>query len=471
MKNLHHGFFSFRNRYIPALLIIALFSVMGFVNVQDINASIENEGKMINVSGRQRMLSQRLVILGSNYLRNPNMFTRNELLKNMAIMERSHNYLLKYNTSLVVHEAYRDGLDLRVKNYLAGFKQIATNEADTTILEKLKNESQSLLIPLDFVVQTYETEYEERLKTLQTKGKYLLAGILLVLFLEWIFIFRPASQRIKANIDHLEEELQDKMEALEVLNKDLEKRIATEVEKNREKDMQIFHNAKMASLGDMIGNIAHQWRQPLSGIATMASGMLVSKEFGILDDITFERYCEKIVENTQFLSQTINVFTDFIKEEKELSSVILQEKIQIILHIQSATLGHNHITLIDTIDYSESCTLLLCVSAFDQAFMNIITNAKDILLAKKIANPWIQIGLESQEETITVTIEDNAGGISDEILPHIFEPYFTTKHQSQGTGLGLYVAYKIINESMGGKLYAKNSQFGAKFYIELPRRS
>jgi signal transduction histidine kinase len=471
MQNLHNGFFSFRNRYIPALLIIALFSILGFVNVKEINSSIENEGKIINISGRQRMLSQRLVLLASNYLHEPNISTRNELLKNIVNMEKAHFYLLKYNSSATVEDIYEKGLDIKVRNFIEQFKLIATDDGDIKILENLKKESQYLLDDLDFVVHTYEIEYEERLRALQLKGKYLLLGIFLVLFLEWIFIFRPASLKIKENIDELEEKIQDKIEALEELNKNLEEKIAIEVEKNREKDLQIFQNAKMASLGEMISNIAHQWRQPLSGISTMASGMLIAKEFGTLTDKIFVHYCEKIVENTLYLSETINTFRDFIRDDKELTNIILQERIQTILHIQSATLNHHHISLIDNVDYSQPISMNLFAGEFDQVLMNIITNAKDILLTNQIKEPWIQIGLEDKKDKVILTIEDNAGGISDEILPHIFEPYFTTKHQSQGTGLGLYMSYKIVVESLGGNLYAKNSEFGAKFFIELPKES
>ena len=468
MQNLNNGFFSFRNRYIPALLIIALFAILGFLNVKEINTSIENEGKIINISGRQRMLSQRLVLLASSYIANPNADTKNKLLNNIVLMEQSHAYLLKHSSSDIIVHAYEKGLNSDIKNYLKDFLQIV-DDKDTNSLERLKIDSQILLEKLDGIVKVYENEYEKRLFALQLKGKYLLFGILLVLFLEWIFIFRPASQRIKQNIDELEEKIQDKMDALEELNKNLELKITLEVEKNRDKDLQLFESAKMASLGEMIANIAHQWRQPLSSISTMASGMLIAKEVQILDDEIFVRYCEKIVENTQFLSQTINTFRDFIKEKKELKNVILQERIQTTLHIESATLNHHHITLIDTIDYSKSISMELFAGELDQVLMNIINNAKDALIANHIKHPWIQIALTDNDNKVIITIEDNAGGISDEILPHIFEPYFTTKHQSQGTGLGLYMAYKIICESLGGNLYAKNSEFGAKFFIELKK--
>jgi C4-dicarboxylate-specific signal transduction histidine kinase len=255
--------------------------------------------------------------------------------------------------------------------------------------------------------------------------------------------------------------------ALEELNKNLEEKISLEIEKNREKDLQLFNSSKMASLGEMIDNIAHQWRQPLSGISTMASGMLIAKEYESLTDEMFTYYCNNIVETTQFLSETIDTFRDFIKEEKEVKKVILQERITKTLNIESATFNHHHITLIDNVNYEQAIYVNLIVGELTQVLINILNNAKDALIRNGIEKPWIKIDLVQNEDKVIISIEDNAGGIPENVLPHIFEPYFTTKHQSQGTGLGLYMSYKIVTENLKGSLYAKNSQFGAKFFIVL----
>jgi C4-dicarboxylate-specific signal transduction histidine kinase len=103
-----------------------------------------------------------------------------------------------------------------------------------------------------------------------------------------------------------------------------------------------------------------------------------------------------------------------------------------------------------------------------QVFINILNNAKDVLIEKQIDEKWIKIEISKKDELAIVTIEDNAGGIKKEILAKIFEPYFTTKHQSQGTGLGLHMSHKIISESCSGKLFVTNTQYGAKFTIEIP---
>ena len=584
MKNLNNELFSFRNRYIPALLIIAVFSALGFINVKDIVSSIRNEGKVINTSGRQRMLSQKLIHLGHNYLEDSNTTNKILFLDNIKLMENSHFYLLQNTEKDLINQLYyQNSLDLDIKNYLNKATQIInTNSFED--FHSLKSDSLNLLDKLDYVVKKYEEEYDQKLLLLQEKGEYLLIGIFIVLFSEWMLIFKPASRNIKKYIEELEELIKNKRKeleksidiisenviysrtdtkgvityaskafceisgytqeellgqphnlirhmdmpkeafkdmwkailsgntwkgevknlkknkdfywvrayvspeydnngkligyagvrqditykkALEELNKNLENKIILEIEKNREKDLQIFNSSKMASLGEMIGNIAHQWRQPLSSISTMASGMLLSKEYGKLDDETFVHYCNNIVVSTKFLSETIDTFRDFIKERKEFKKVILQERIKRTLNIEKASFNHNHITLIDNINYIDPIYANLIVGELTQVLINILNNAKDTLIKNQIVNPWIKIDLEQNERNAIITIEDNAGGIPEDILPHIFEPYFTTKHQSQGTGLGLYMSYKIVVENLNGQLYVNNSQFGAKFFIVL----
>lgn len=107
------------------------------------------------------------------------------------------------------------------------------------------------------------------------------------------------------------------------------------------------------------------------------------------------------------------------------------------------------------------------ISFASLVLINILNNAKDVLIKNKVVNPWVKIDLIQNEKKAIITIEDNAGGIPENILPHIFDPYFTTKHQSQGTGLGLYMSYKIVTDNLSGSLYAKNGEFGAKFFIVL----
>jgi len=240
-----------------------------------------------------------------------------------------------------------------------------------------------------------------------------------------------------------------------------------DITKLKKIESQLIESEKMASLGTMIGNIAHQWRQPLSVISTSASGVQIKNEFGLLDSKELDSLMDVIVENTQFLSDTIDTFRNFIKEKKTIKKISIQENLNTILKILEPTLKNNHIVLINKIDYETSMIVKMALGELSQVISNLVNNAKDILVEKNIKNPTIIIKCDKIVNTIKISIEDNAGGVPEDVISHIFEPYFTTKHQSQGTGLGLYMSHKIVTESLGGELYVNNTSSGAKFTIEL----
>jgi len=252
--------------------------------------------------------------------------------------------------------------------------------------------------------------------------------------------------------------------------KDTSKYIKKEIKSASLKDQKLYESAKMAQMGEMIGNIAHQWRQPLSVISTIASSIQLKQEMGILNDETIDHNMNKIVQNTNYLSETIDIFSNFIKDEKIYKEIILQEEIKVAFTIIESNLINNQIKLISNIDKVNTIKINLISGELPQVIINIINNAKDILIEKQIKDSKIILELKEdlQNNKAIITIEDNAGGIPDKIIAKVFDPYFTTKHKSNGTGLGLHMSYKIINESLKGDLYVKNTDNGAKFFIELP---
>ena len=231
---------------------------------------------------------------------------------------------------------------------------------------------------------------------------------------------------------------------------------------------QLIEQSKQASLGEMIGNIAHQWRQPLSAIASLASGISLKSEFGIIDNKSILKGMDQIVGKTQYLSQTIDTFRNFIKEEKEIKKVVLQDRIDTALDIVSASLEANYIGLVREYKNKENIEFTLVLGELTQVIINIVNNAKDAIVENGIKDGFIKIDMKRSEKEVFISIEDNAGGIPKNLLNKIFEPYFTTKHQSVGTGLGLFMSYKIVSESMHGNLSVENSDYGAKFIITLP---
>jgi C4-dicarboxylate-specific signal transduction histidine kinase len=247
----------------------------------------------------------------------------------------------------------------------------------------------------------------------------------------------------------------------------LEDKIKTEVEKNLKKEKQLIEQSKMANMGSMIGNIAHQWRQPLSAINAIASGIHLKSQMNKINKEELEDDMELIKQRIEYLSDNMNTFRNFLKEKKEKREVFLEDRINLALQIVGLSIKDNHIKLINNIDYSNKTKMTMVVGELDEVIINIINNAKDVLIDKKIQEPWIKIELETNLTDAIITIEDNGGGIPNNILPNIFDEYFTTKSDEKGTGLGLYMSKKIIEDSLKGKLEVTNTTNGAKFFIKL----
>jgi len=263
------------------------------------------------------------------------------------------------------------------------------------------------------------------------------------------------------------QELEWKTQQLNELNNSLEDKIKSEVDKNRQKEFELMEASKMVQMGEMIGNIAHQWRQPLSVISTISTSIQLGKELEILDESTLIPSMQKINSSAQYLSETINTFRNFIKEKKELKNQTIQENIKNALDIVGTVLKDVNIKLIEDIE-SEPIEVTIVSGELPQVIINIINNAKDILLEKKIVDGWVKITLLKDGDKAVITIEDNGGGIPEAIISKIFNQYFSTKEENVGTGLGLHMSKRIVLESLKGDLYVKNSEFGALFFIEIP---
>ncbi len=233
----------------------------------------------------------------------------------------------------------------------------------------------------------------------------------------------------------------------------------------------IQERSKMAELGSMIGNIAHQWKQPLNVINMIANTMRFESEFEELHADKVKEYAQDIENKVQYLSDTINTFRNFLLEKKSLEIVDINERIDLAINIVELALKDNNIKLIKSIQSDEELKITIPLGELVEVLINIINNAKDILIENEIEEPWIKIQLDKVGNSALIMIEDNAGGVPLEIMPRIFEEYFTTKGLDKGTGLGLHMSKRIIEESLGGKLYVENTQHGAKFFIEIPLNS
>jgi signal transduction histidine kinase len=232
----------------------------------------------------------------------------------------------------------------------------------------------------------------------------------------------------------------------------------------------------MAAMGEMIGNIAHQWRQPLSVISAISTGLKLKLMMNKVEVENIISSLDNMNESAQYLSQTIDDFRNFYKTDKEKTYIKSNQIIEKNKNIISSTLKDNNIELI--IENScENFEINAYLNELIQATVNVFNNAKDaLILNNKDDDRFIFFKLSEKDNCLILSIKDNAGGVPEEIIDKIFEPYFTTKHKSNGTGIGLYMTHQIIENHMDGKLEVKNEEFvwnnknykGANFLIYLP---
>ena len=242
-----------------------------------------------------------------------------------------------------------------------------------------------------------------------------------------------------------------------------------------EQHIKLLNSEKMASIGEMIGNIAHQWRQPLSIISTASTGIVLQKEHGIFNEDTLIDTCNAINDNAQYLSKTIDDFRNFIKGDTKSSKFNLKNDTASFLKLIDSSIKNNYLDVV--LDLTENINIHGYPNELIQCFMNIFNNAKDALIEnKEEGDRYIFISQETVDTNVVIKFKDNAGGIPKHIMHKVFEPYFTTKHQSQGTGLGLHMTYNFIVDVMQGSIkahnvsfeYNKQKYFGAEFVISLP---
>ncbi len=528
--------------------------------------------KLINLSGKQRMLSQRLIILAKGYYLNQNDKTKLALITRLEEFKTTHKYLLTQILTKQQHTTYfQDSLDSDLKLYISHFYNLLkSNEINYLYLSR--DTSKDLLDKLNLIVTEYEKDSVEKIDTLLTDEFYLMIVTLFVLFLQTIFIFRPVILKINKAQDDLQnrqeyeetviessnnaiiaidwtskittynkkaqeifgwtkEEMIGTRNLLNIIPEKYKKahiksstrflttgkssgvqgkaielegirndgtifplRITfgskykpngaivvaniTDISLEKQQNIALEQQSKMASMGEMISNIAHQWRQPLSLISSLSTGAMAKKEYDMLSDEDFNDTMVQIDESVQFLSNTIDDFRNFYKVSHN------KEKFQIIKSISTIETIIKESYKISNISISKEYTNtdISCYgiqSQLSQVFLNFFNNSKDILIEKELKNKLVHIELKEDNDTITIKFFDNAGGIPVDIIDKVFDPYFTTKQDAKGTGIGLHMSSEIINKHFNGKLSVSNESFdikeekyyGACFTVTIPSKS
>jgi signal transduction histidine kinase len=273
----------------------------------------------------------------------------------------------------------------------------------------------------------------------------------------------------------MESELKEKSRLLEELNTTLEKRVREEIEKGRQKELMLVLQSKLASMGEMINAIAHQWRQPLNVVGLLVQDIEEAHDFGELDATYIRKFVKDAMTQLNYMSKTIADFADFFKPVKEKTDFNVMTAIEEMMALLCAQLENVQIDvkLVSPARTNDEKPVVVAGFAdeFKQVMVNLINNSKDAILHNRCkesgrsAEGHIRIEVGSSDGNALITLADDGGGIPRDIIDRIFEPYFTTK--TDGTGIGLYMSKVIIENHMGGKLRAVNNETGAVFVIEL----
>jgi signal transduction histidine kinase len=325
------------------------------------------------------------------------------------------------------------------------------------------------------ILQMDDTLLKEREATLLKWTLFLMAIVsLLSLPLAILFSIIP---------DRLNQKIIQKRDQLATLNAHLEERVEEEVRIRQQKEKVLQHQSKMAQMGEMIGAIAHQWRQPLNTLGLIATGLKIDFDLGKLNSEIMHTSLDKINNQLQFMSKTIDDFKNFFKDDKEKSYFDVATSVQDVITLLSSQIVQHSIQIefickdegkeIVNIGFDEDSHKFGdyhagvdgFVNEFKQVILNIINNAKDVFIEKELKGR-ITIIIDKIDAKIHINIIDNGGGIPEDIISHIFEPYFSTKGDN-GTGVGLEMSKTIIEENMSGSLSVRNHNGGAHFKIIL----
>jgi C4-dicarboxylate-specific signal transduction histidine kinase len=291
-----------------------------------------------------------------------------------------------------------------------------------------------------------------------------------------LFLQRRELERTKEALEKRNRELLENQAKLEEQNRMLheiclkleqetEQRVSA-LETLRQREQQLIHQSRLAALGEMIGNIAHQWRQPLNALGLLVQeGPLLYEVSGEVSQEHLEHSCQKSMAIIQHMSRTIDDFRNFFKIDKEKSRFRVRAELEKTLILLEGVLKAGEIEV--TIESSDDPIVDGYPNEFSHVLLNILTNAKDAFLERATPDRQVSIRVGKEAARTVVTIADNAGGIPEPIISKVFDPYFSTKGPQTGTGVGLFMSRAIIEKNMGGSLTVRNVEQGAEFRIEL----
>jgi len=290
------------------------------------------------------------------------------------------------------------------------------------------------------------------------------------ILIEAIMLALIISYRIKLYQVNEIEKVQEltKQSEMESMNKLLQARVEKQLKTSREKDKILFQQTKMVSMGEMLQNIAHQWRQPLAEVnaSVLVIDNILYEKYN--DDASIQKELSSIERLTSYMSKTIDSFREFFDNQKEITHFFIKDSLNNALSILERTFETNGIVV--EVNIKDEYMIETYDNELQQVLLVLLNNAKDAFISNKTIHPRVFIDVQAFDDKYRISVCDNAGGIDYAIIDRIFEPYFTTKQKSQGTGLGLYISRMIIEDNMNGQLNVKNTIDGVCFNIILNKK-
>ncbi|MDD2383971.1 MAG: cache domain-containing protein [Sulfurospirillaceae bacterium] len=322
----------------------------------------------------------------------------------------------------------------------------------------------------------YLDDIDEDLEAEKVKFKHKVqieATSAVIIFILFAFIANGFAvmlgKRIERFLSSYNAQVKQKKLELENLNKTLESRVSEEIAKNREQEQLLIQKSKFIALGEMISNIAHQWRQPLSQLSALMMTLKLKHRLNKLTKEEMENKCGEAEKILEYMSHTIDDFCNFFMPNKDKKAFSIKSSVEEVLRIIGKSITNQGIAI--EVNIIKDVTIVGYKSEYEQVILNLLSNAKDSLIVSNTQNPKIIISLQHYKERVELSVHDNGGGIKIEPIEKIFEPYVSTKEQNEGIGIGLYMSKLIIEKSMKGTLEAVNVENGAIFTIGLKRES
>ncbi len=457
---------SLKNLYITysvVFLSLVFWAFFAFTTMNQMISTQKIYAKVINITGKQRMLSQRIVLMAKFYYERNDSYYLDETMRLLYEMKEDYNFITSNFTSKNIKNIYytEKQINLFTKTYFRIIQSYIKNPQKNN-LQNLESYSNILLPKLDYAVKSYENESDNSIEKLKKRELFILLGTLLTLLLEAILIVLPS---ISFN--------REKEAQLKDLNRQLKEKIDIEMNKNKARDLIILEQSKKSTMQEIINNISHQLRQPLSVISTVISRLKLKKRSDVITLKDLDSTINIALNNCNSLSNLIEDLRSFFNENENkyytfkevidrvklfLSHKYIDKRIEIIEDIQN-------------ISYNKDFSKLV------QIIFSILNNSIDAL-EHKLSKKYIFIDIKAKNDLVFIQIKDNAGGIPENIINKVFEPYFTTKHKDYiERGIGLYSSRQTIETIFNGKITVSNETYsyknknyiGACFTVVLPK--